>query len=143
MKNKDRKKILHITYDMRIGGTEMVIKNLIEGKGNSSFEQSILCIEAPIGPFGKMLKEKMVTINVISRQDGFDITLIKKIRHYIKQHEIDILHCHQYTPWIYGVLAAAFSNVKVIFTEHGRFYPDSSSWKRKIINPLLILFTDH
>jgi len=143
MKNKYRKKILHITYDMRIGGTEMVIKNLIEGENNSLFEQSILCIEAPVGPFGEMLKEKMVTIDVIPRQDGFDATLIKKIRHYIKRHKIDILHCHQYTPWVYGVLAAAFSNVKVIFTEHGRFYPDSSSWKRKIINPLLMLFTDH
>jgi glycosyltransferase involved in cell wall biosynthesis len=30
----------------------------------------------------------------------------------------------------------------VIFTEHGRFYPDSSSWKRKIVNPVLAFFTD-
>ena len=29
-----------------------------------------------------------------------------------------------------------------MFTEHGRFYPDSASWKRRIINPFLSFFTD-
>jgi glycosyltransferase involved in cell wall biosynthesis len=35
-----------------------------------------------------------------------------------------------------------FTRTKVIFTEHGRFYPDSSTWKRKLINPILNLFTN-
>ncbi len=137
------KKILHLTYDMRIGGTEQVIKNLIEGMDLSQFDVSILCIEEPIGPFGEMLIEQGIKIDSFARQDGFDTNLIKQIRQYIKQHKIDVLHCHQYTPWVYGVLAAAFTKTKVIFTEHGRFYPDSSSWKRKLINPILVALTDH
>ena len=36
-------KVLHVTYDMRIGGTEMVIKNLIENSDPEQFEMSILC----------------------------------------------------------------------------------------------------
>ena len=39
-----RKKILHLTYDMRIGGTEMVIKSLVEGTDKNLFESEILCI---------------------------------------------------------------------------------------------------
>ncbi len=138
-----KKKILHLTYDMRIGGTEQVIKNLVEGMDHSLFDVSILCIEQPIGPFGEMLIEQGIKIDSFARQDGFDTNLIKNIRRYIKTNKIDVLHCHQYTPWVYGVLAAAFTKTKVIFTEHGRFYPDSSSWKRKLVNPILVSFTDH
>ncbi|RDV29198.1 glycosyltransferase [Alteromonas aestuariivivens] len=137
-----RSKVLHITYDMRIGGTEMVIKNIIEGTDPSEFDMSIFCIEAPLGPWGKELQESGIAITTHERQPGFDTSLVKTIRKHILENQIDVVHCHQYTPWVYGALAAAFTKAKVIFTEHGRFYPDSSSWKRKLVNPLLMKFTN-
>ena len=138
-----RKKILHITYDMRIGGTEMVIKNLIEGSDANLFEMSIFCIEQPIGPWGIDLQNKGLKIVAKARQPGFDILLIFAIRKHLKDNQIDVVHCHQYTPWVYGVLAALGTKARVIFTEHGRFYPDSSSWKRKLINPWLCRMTNY
>ncbi|WP_371192498.1 glycosyltransferase family 4 protein [Glaciecola sp. SC05] len=134
-------KVMHVTYDMRIGGTEMVIKNIIEGNKNPACEMSIFCIEEPLGPWGKALKESGTDTSTHPRKPGFDTSLTSKMRTHIKQHQIDILHCHQYTPWVYGVLACSGLKTKVIFTEHGRFYPDSSSWKRKFVNPLLAMFT--
>tara|TARA_Y100000588_G_C14135960_1_gene873805 strand:- start:202 stop:1311 length:1110 start_codon:yes stop_codon:yes gene_type:complete len=134
-------KVLHITYDMRIGGTEMVIKNIIEGNAEQGIDMSIYCIEAPLGPWGEELRKAGVVITTTSRKPGFDVSLIRALREHIKKHKIDIVHCHQYTPWVYGALASAFTKTKVIFTEHGRFYPDSSSWKRKYINPLLLALT--
>ncbi len=149
---KDRPTVMHITYDMRIGGTEMVIKNIINGladlghastpQNSTAFKMSVLCIESPLGPFAEELQKNGIEFFQLNRQPGFDTKLIKQIRQTIKKNHVDIIHCHQYTPWVYGVIAAAFSNTKVIFTEHGRFYPDSSSWKRKLINPVLNLFTD-
>lgn len=134
-------RVMHLTFDMRIGGTEQVIKNLIEGCDKNAFDMSIFCLEQPIGPFGEMLLEQGISINSVQRKEGFDISLIKIIRKHITQHNIDILHCHQYTPWVYGTLAAIGTKSKVIFTEHGRFYPDRSSWKRKFVNPVLTIFT--
>jgi len=129
--------VLHVTYDMRIGGTEQVIKNLIEASDSTRFEMSILCIESPVGPFGEQMQVHGIQITSFNRQPGFDSSLIKSIRQHIKQYNIDVVHCHQYTPWIYGVLAALFTKAKVIYTEHGRFYPDSTTWKRKLVNPWL------
>jgi glycosyltransferase involved in cell wall biosynthesis len=137
-----KKQILHLTYDMRIGGTEMVIKNIIEGCDAEKFTMSIFCIEKPIGPWGVDLQKSGITIDASERKLGFDTALITIIRKHIKQNKIDIIHCHQYTPWIYGVIAALGTKSKVIFTEHGRFYPDSSSWKRKLLNPWLCRITD-
>jgi hypothetical protein len=51
--------------------------------------------------------------------------------------KIDAINCHQYTPWVYLVIAAIVPHTKVIFTEYGRFYPDLSGWKRRIVNPIL------
>jgi glycosyltransferase involved in cell wall biosynthesis len=135
------KKVMHITYDMRIGGTEMVIKNLIDGADKSQYKLSVLCIESPLGPFSEDLIKDGVIFHQLNRQPGFDKALVKNIRKIIKQNNIDIIHCHQYTPWVYGVIAALMTCTKVMFTEHGRFHPDSSTWKRKLINPVLNNFT--
>lgn len=135
-------KIVHVTFDMRIGGTEQVICNLVENTDRSRFQLSILCIEKEIGPFGKELIKKGFSITSLSRNPGFDITLIIMIYNYIKENKIDILHCHQYTPYVYGVLGALTTKCKVIFTEHGRFFPDQRKFKRILINPLLNLVTN-
>ncbi len=134
-------KVTHLTFDMRIGGTEQVIKNLVENSDAEKVDASILCIESPLGPFADDLIKKGVSITAFSRTHGFDRSLITKIRNYIKQYKIDVLHCHQYTPWVYGVQAAVTTKTKVIFTEHGRFHPDSSTWKRKLVNPCLHMIT--
>lgn len=142
-------KIAHLTFDMRIGGTEQVIMNIVRGESNininakDTIEHRILCIESPIGPFGEMLLDEGIPIDTWQRAEGFDTQLVSSLRTYLKQHNIDILHCHQYTPWSYGVLAAIGLKTKIIFTEHGRFYPDSSNWKRRFVNPILAYFTDH
>lgn len=136
-------KVMHLTYDMRIGGTEMVIKNIVEGLDTEQFAMSIYCIESPIGPWGIDLQKSGISIDVKERKPGFDFKVITAIRKHLKHYKIDIIHCHQYTPWVYGVLAAFGLKTRVIFTEHGRFYPDSSSWKRKFINPWLCKITDH
>lgn len=130
-----------MTFDMRIGGTEMVIKNIIEGNTNPNLNMSIFCIEEPIGPWGLDMQANGVKVNSVARRDGFDASVVKALRKHIKLHNIQILHCHQYTPWIYGTLASIGTTAKVIFTEHGRFYPDFSSWKRRFVNPLLAMFT--
>ncbi len=135
-------KILHVTYDMAIGGTEQVIRQLVENTDPEKFEVAILCLENNIGDIGQELIKQGIKVSKLNRQEGFDFSLLRAIRQFIRANQIDILHCHQYTPYSYGILASFFTAVKVIFTEHGRFYPDSSSWKRRIINPVLAMVTD-
>lgn len=135
-------KVLHLTYDMRIGGTEMVIRNIVDGIHSDAAEMSIYCIEAPLGPWGRELKDRGLKVFTYERLPGFDLKLVLALRKHVIEEEINVIHCHQYTPWVYGALASAMLNTKVIFTEHGRFYPDSSSWKRKLINPILNALTN-
>lgn len=130
-------KILHLTYHMGIGGTEQVIYQLVEHADENLFDNSIVCIEGEVGPIGQKLQQASTVFHVFNRAPGFDTGLIKSVRGLIKSNQTDVIHCHQYSPYVYGVLAALFTDTKVIFTEHGRFHPDRYSWKRRIINPML------
>ena len=136
-----KKKILHVTFDMAIGGTEQVICQLVENTNPNNYETAIACIDNKIGELGLKLQQQGHKVYVLNRKPGFDYRLIAALKKLIDTGGFDILHCHQYTPYIYGVFAALGTKVEVIFTEHGRFYPDSYKWKRFIINPLLTLRT--
>jgi glycosyltransferase involved in cell wall biosynthesis len=135
------KHILHITFNMQIGGTEQVIRNLVEGLDPAQYTSSILCIDGEIGPWGKELQAKGFKHFCWKRKPGLDTGLIRKIGQLIRSEGVDILHCHQYTPYSYGCLGSLLNRVPVIFTEHGRFYPDFGTTKRRCINPLLQLKT--
>lgn len=126
---------------MGIGGTEQVIYQLVKNANAAEFENSIVCLEGEIGPIGQQLQESGTRFHVLNRTPGFDTSLIKSVRKLMQTENIDIIHCHQYTPFVYGVIAALLTNAKVVFTEHGRFHPDRYSWKRRLINPLLGLTT--
>lgn len=132
-----KRQILHLTYDMGVGGTEQVITQIVQSLDANIYENSIACIDGQVGLLGENLSKQGIEFHVFKREPGFDTNLIKAIRLTLKSNKIDVVHCHQYTPFVYGVLAALFTSVKVVFTEHGRFHPDSYTWKRRMVNPLL------
>lgn len=134
-------KVLHVTFDMTIGGAQQVIRQLIENMDESQVHSDIVCIDNKLGELGDLLQHKGIKIFLLKRRPGFDITLIKDLYHLVKLNQYDIVHCHQYSPYVYGLLSSIFTSAKVVFTEHGRFYPDYGTWKRKLINPIFNYFT--
>lgn len=134
-------RVLHVTFDMRIGGTEQVIRNLIEANNTEHCEMSVFCIEEPVGPFGQHLIKAGVSIASANRREGFDLQIIRQLRAHIRALQVDVVHCHQYTPWVYGALAAFGTGARVMFTEHGRFFPDAARPKRRYVNPILMRMT--
>jgi glycosyltransferase involved in cell wall biosynthesis len=134
-------KVLHVTFDMTIGGTQQVIRQLVENMDQAEIHSEIVCIDGKLGELGEILQEQGIPFHILKRQLGFDTSLVRKLFDLIKTNHYDVVHCHQYTPYIYGLLTSLFTGAKVIFTEHGRFYPDYGTWKRKLINPVFSLFT--
>lgn len=116
-------RVLHITFDMAIGGTEQVIRQLVLNLP-SDIECQILCIDGRVGAIGETLQTQGIKVSALARRSGLDWQLIRNIREFIQTERIDIVHCHQYTPWVYGWFAHWRTAAKVVLTEHGRFYPD-------------------
>ncbi len=134
-------KILHVTFNMGIGGTEQVIRQLIMATSGAGLSHAIVCIDGVVGEIGQSLEEQGVTVYRVRRKPGFDRALIRSIRELLREGQFDIVHCHQYTPYVYGWLAARTTRARVVFTEHGRFHPDRYRYKAALINPLISLMT--
>ncbi len=135
-------RVLHVTHEMGVGGTQQVINQLVQNLDALKYQCSIACLDGEIGMIGEALEKQGVSFHIFERQPGFDRALISSLRALLKSDKIDIIHCHQYTPYIYGAIAAMFTGVKIVFTEHGRFYPDRYSWKRRMVNPLIGYLTN-
>jgi glycosyltransferase involved in cell wall biosynthesis len=134
-------KVLHVTFDMSIGGAQQVIRQLVENRDKGRFEIDIVCIDGLLGELGEILTEQGVSVTLLNRQSGFNFNLLLQLNKLVNRNGYQIVHCHQYTPYVYGLLASLFTRAKVVFTEHGRFYPDYGTWKRKLINPMFCFFT--
>ncbi|WP_269063447.1 glycosyltransferase [Marinobacter adhaerens] len=126
---------------MGFGGTEQVIRQLVRQMPRSEFANSILCIDGSIGPIGQSLQREGVNVHSVSRSPGFDFELVRKIRDRIREGKFDVLHCHQYTPFVYGRIAALGTGARVVLTEHGRFHPDRYRYKAAPVNWLLAMST--
>jgi len=135
-------RILHLTLNMDIGGTEQVIKQLVAGLDSNRYQCAVACIDNRVGSMGEELRLGGIDVFALPRQSGLDWSLVTMLRKLVKEQRYDILHCHQYSPYSYGALAALTADVKVIFTEHGRFHPDRFTWKRRLVNQLLRFGTD-
>ncbi|XKH00686.1 glycosyltransferase [Marinobacter nauticus] len=130
----DTVRVLHVTFNMGIGGTEQVIRQLITGLDPEKVTSEILCIDGQVGAIGEQLRESGIPIVAVQRRPGFDRSLIRIIRTRLRKGNFDVVHCHQYTPWVYGWFAALGLPVGVVFTEHGRFYPDRYRYKAALVN---------
>jgi glycosyltransferase involved in cell wall biosynthesis len=128
-------------FNMEIGGTEQIVQQLVMGMKSEGVESEILCIDGQIGSIGEALQKTAVPVHKLARKQGFDWSLMAGIRKRLREGWFDVVHCHQYTPWFYGWLAVPGTGAKVIFTEHGRFYPDRHRYKAMLLNPLMALFT--
>ena len=131
-------RILHITFNMGFGGTEQVIRQLVTNLNKNRFHNEIACIDGEVGAIGQALETGHgIKHHARQRASGFDLKTIFWLRHLIKSGKFDIVHCHQYSPYAYGWFAHWGTRAKVVFTEHGRFYPDHHRKKARFINPFI------
>ncbi len=129
-------KLLHVVISMAVGGAEKLIYDMVRYDSFAESKPNICCLEK--------LVEQNFQVYYKNRKSGIDWSVINWLRKIIINEKIDIVHAHQYSPLFYSVLAASMApGVRVIYTEHGRLFPDRKRWKRSLVNPILALGVDY
>jgi glycosyltransferase involved in cell wall biosynthesis len=132
-------RVAHLVISMAVGGTEQLVLKLIKAMPQNSV---CYCLDTP-GPLADEVRLLGVDVFAFNRVPGWDFKVAYKIAVHCQSHKIDILHCHQYSPWFYGVLSKLLNpGIKVIYTEHGRPYPDYSKLIRRVFNVLMSPITN-
>ena len=126
--------VLHV---MQVAGAEVLVAETIRRLG-PRIAPVILCLDQ-VGQLGAEMQREGVEVIAFGRQPGVDLSVSRRMARAIRERALDVLHAHQYTPFFYGSIAARLSGVRprVIFTEHGRHYPDVVSFKRRVVNRLV------
>jgi glycosyltransferase involved in cell wall biosynthesis len=127
--------VLHV---MQVAGAEVLVAETIRRLGDH-LDPVVLCLDN-VGQLGEELLASGVPVVALGRRPGFDLGVARQLAREIERRQLEVVHAHQYTPFFYAALAKLIARRKphLIFTEHGRHYPDVVSWKRRLINRLLL-----
>jgi N-acetyl-alpha-D-glucosaminyl L-malate synthase BshA len=124
---------------MQVAGAEMLVAETIRRLGRR-IEPVVICLDG-VGLLGKRMHEEGVPVIELGRRPGLDLRVARRLSRVIVEHDLEVVHAHQYTPFFYSALARLSLRrrpVHVIFTEHGRHYPDVVSPRRRLLNRVLL-----
>ncbi len=133
----DRPTICHVIHALGVGGAEILVDQMIR-----RMQKDFRCIVAvldEIGEIGTRLQEDGFIVEHLHRQPGIDRGCATRLRQFADREGAEILHAHQCTPFFQAMLCRGLTGRRpVVFTEHGRHFPDIPSRKRAIVNRLLL-----
>ena len=127
---------MQVVLTLDAGGTERLVIEIVKKLGRW-VDFSVCCLDRA-GNWASELTALGVPVVVLKRATGFQPTLGYGIARAAAANRVDVLHCHHYSPFVYGQIAALVHRpLRVVFTEHGRLSDAEPSRKRRLVNPLL------
>ena len=136
MTSPDAVHVLHVVFGLNPGGAERLVVDLATGLP-APHRATICCLDER-GAWADEAEAGGVPVRVLGREPGFHPSLGGRIARLAGDTGAGVLHCHQYTPFVYGALARLRSpRLRLVFTEHGRLAGARVSGKRRLANALL------
>jgi glycosyltransferase involved in cell wall biosynthesis len=90
-------KVLHVIPDLRLGGAEKLLVDLIKFRNRSEFEIAVCSL---YGMQGTLLEEELDKLNIkvfyLNKKLGFDPKIIVEFYNILKIFKPDIIHTHLY-----------------------------------------------
>ena len=136
-----RPTLCHLLHTLHVGGAEMLAAQLARCSA-SSFRVVFACLDE-LGTLGESLRDEGFPVHVLGRKPGLDWGCVSRLGKVLRQERVDVIHAHQYTPFFYAMLGRWLSGGSpILFTEHGRHFPDQRRLKRVAANRLLLMKRD-
>ena len=137
----DRPAICHVIHALGIGGAEVLVNQMMRRLSHEF--RCVVAVLDEVGEIGERLKQDGFTVAHLHRQPGIDRGCAKRLREFADREDAKILHAHQYTPFFQSMLSRGlFGRRPVVFTEHGRHFPDLPSSRRSVVNRLMLRSCD-
>jgi L-malate glycosyltransferase len=132
----NRISVLQVVLSLAPGGTERLVIETVR-RLRTAYRMSVCCLDEP-GEWGEMLRREGTAVFSLNRSPGFNPMLARRLADVAAESEASVLHCHQYSPFVYGSLARLLNRrLRVVFTEHGRSDDRPPSRKRRTANAVL------
>jgi glycosyltransferase involved in cell wall biosynthesis/peptidoglycan/xylan/chitin deacetylase (PgdA/CDA1 family) len=115
-------RIVHLIDDLGCGGAEQVVASLACRQSRSGHLVRVICLRGigsnPVDVAG--LIDAGVEILTLDKPPGFHFDTLRKLKSYLKSHQIEVLHAHNHLVHHYGAVAARLAGTPAILnTLHG------------------------
>ncbi|WP_164103320.1 glycosyltransferase [Candidatus Laterigemmans baculatus] len=132
-----QKTILQLLHSLDTGGAEVLADRLGQRLSNS-YRVLFACLDQ-VGEIGERLIARGYQVEQLHRRPGIDWNCVRRLSQFVRREQIDLIHAHQYTPFFYAMAARiGMPGVPIVFTEHGRFFPDYRRRRRVWFNRALL-----
>lgn len=139
--NRVRGGVLQVVLNLAPGGTERLVVETVR-RLHHRFRMAVCCLDDD-GPWAEELRQEGVEVMTLRRRPGFQPSLGQDIARMAARHGAGVLHCHHYSPFVYGCIARTLSpRLRLLFTEHGRAHDGPPSRKRRLANVFLARMPD-
>ena len=138
---KKKIKVGFVNYSLNVGGIETLILEICNRLNKNQFIPYVFVFEKN----GKLKNEYVnsgIPLLEVKKNKGFDWMLSARLAKMLKKNNIDIVHTHNPTNWLYGTIAAKLAGISVIHTEHTTSDYHNYHVKRwELIERVLSIFT--
>jgi glycosyltransferase involved in cell wall biosynthesis len=123
---------------MQVAGAEVLVTEAIH-RLRGRIDPVVFCLDG-VGPLGERLLAEGVPVLSFGRRPGRDLRVSWRMAREVRARRVEVVHAHQYAPFFYAALARLLSGTspRLIFTEHGRHFPDVVSSRRRAANRLVL-----
>ena len=133
-------RVLQVVVSLNPGGTERLVIELVR-RLRSEIPMAVCCLDEE-GSWASELTSDGVSVTALHRQPGFRPALGRAIADAAARHQATVMHCHQYSPYIYSCLSRLWRpGSRIVFTEHGRLTDSAPSAKRRLANQFFRRFS--
>lgn len=109
-------RVMQLIDSLNAGGAErmaVTFANALE----SQIEASHLCVTREEGVLKETLHPEVFYL-FLNKQQTLDLTAFKKLKKYVKEHKIDIIHAHTTSYFLAAWVKTASPGLKLIWHEH-------------------------
>ncbi len=126
-------RVAHVVGRLSLGGLELEVIKLLKQLDKARYQAAIIATEN-ITPGARELVAQEIELFELNKRAGVQWQVIAQIAAFCRSRRIEILHSHNWTTFLYGVLGGLRARVPIlIHGEHGRETHDyAPSFKQRL-----------
>jgi glycosyltransferase involved in cell wall biosynthesis len=115
----DIRNILLLNETSGPGGAETVLYNIAKNLDRNRYLPRVVLFRS--GWFRDYLVDEGIPVDIIQSHRSWDLTFIRQLSRYCKEHRIDLIHAHLPGANLYGSVVGKLLGIPVICTLHNEY----------------------